>query len=69
MKLRRKKAKIKMTQEDGCPVCLSDNVKLTRCGVVDTELNMGFVRLYCPDCKRGITITGIIISTGKKVRR
>lgn len=49
-----------------CPLCQSKRIKLTD---IENEEENCHIRLFCPKCKKGMTITGILVYTVKEVNK
>jgi len=49
-----------------CPLCDSDNIRLSTISKVNKEY---CVRLYCDGCEKAMTLTGNLVSTRGKVEK
>lgn len=55
-----------------CPLCKSKEIRLTdvrRVTFIDDERGYTSIRLYCPTCKRAMTVVNILVSTTEKVNK
>jgi len=54
-------------KEPECPVCNKEGVRLSLTGRTETTPPQAYVGLWCPECKKAMTITGVLAWTAEEV--
>lgn len=55
-----------------CPLCQSEKIELKciqKYKGNEGGINQTSVRLFCPKCKKGMTVTGILVYTAEEVEK